>query len=224
MTDIKKDRDFIRKRVIRLVMILLALMGLVVFRYAWLQLVQGSELAERMRFQVGHDYSVQSPRGAIIDRNGRELAVSTMTKSLFVDPNHVEDPQELARNLAPLVGKTEQEILDDIAVGGGFSWVKRRLEQSEYEAIRAMIREKGYAVCLGFRDEAKRYYPNDVLAANVLGFVGTDDKGLDGIEQAFDKYIKGEVTEQFIYADTQSRPILESIFAQHGYQIKRIKS
>lgn len=220
----KKDRAFIQGRITRLVMFLLALMGVVVFRYAWLQLVQGSELAERMRYQVGHDYSVQSPRGAIVDRNGRELAVSTMTKSLFVDPNHVEDPAKLAKDLAPLVGKTEQEILEDIAVGGGFSWVKRRLEQSEYEAIRLLIREKGYAVCLGFRDEAKRYYPNDVLAANVLGFVGTDDKGLDGIEQALDKYIKGEVTESFIYADMQDRPILESIFSQHGYQGDKCKT
>ena len=220
----KKDRAFVQRRIIRLVMLLLCLMGVVVFRYAWLQLVQGSELAERMRYQVGHDYSVQSPRGAIVDRNGRELAVSTMTKSLFVDPNHVEDPAQLAKDLAPLVGKTEQEILDDIAVGGGFSWVKRRLEQSEYEAIRLLIREKGYAVCLGFRDEAKRYYPNDVLAANILGFVGTDDKGLDGIEQALDKYIKGEVTESFIYADTRERPILESIFTPHGYQGDRCKT
>lgn len=224
METVKKDRAFVQKRIIRLVLVLLALMGIVVFRYAWLQLVQGSELAERMRFQVGHDYSVQSPRGAIIDRNGRELAVSTMTKSLFVDPNHVENPAQLAKDLAPLVSKTEQEVLDDIAVGGGFSWVKRRLEQSEYEAVRQLIREKNYAVCLGFRDEAKRYYPNDVLAANILGFVGTDDKGLDGIEQAWDSYIKGEVTESFIYADTQSRPILESIFAQHGYQGDKCKT
>ncbi len=224
MSEEKKDRAFLQGRTTKLVMALLIFMGIIVARYAWLQLVQGSELAERMRWQVGHDYSVQSPRGAIVDRNGRELAVSTMTKSLFVDPNHVENAAQLAKDLAPLVGKTEQDILDDIAVGGGFSWVKRRLEQSEYEAIRALIREKGYAVCLGFRDEAKRYYPNDVLAANVLGFVGTDDKGLDGIEQAWDRYIKGEVTESFIYADTRERPILESIFAPHGYQGDRCKT
>ncbi len=224
MNNTKKDREFVQRRITRLVMLLLALMGVVVFRYAWLQLVQGSELAERMRYQVGHDYSVQSPRGAIVDRNGRELAVSTMTKSLFVDPNHVENPAQLAKDLAPLVGKSEEDILEDIAVGGGFSWVKRRLEQSEYEAIRVLIREKNYAVCLGFRDEAKRYYPNDVLAANVLGFVGTDDKGLDGIEQALDKFIKGEVTESFIYADTRERPILESIFTPRGYQGDRCKT
>lgn len=219
-----KDREFVQKRITRLVLVLLGLMGVVVLRYAWLQLVQGSELAERMRYQVGHDYSVQSPRGAIVDRNGRELAVSTMTKSLFVDPNHVEDAAQLAKDLSPLIDKSEEEILEDIAVGGGFSWVKRRLEQSEYEAVRALIREKEYAVCLGFRDEAKRYYPNDMLAANVLGFVGTDDKGLDGIEQALDKHIKGEVMESFIYADTQERPILESIFTPHGYQGDRCKT
>ena len=224
MAEEKKDRAFLQGRTTKLVMVLLALMGVIVFRYGWLQLVQGSELSERMRWQVGHDYSVQSPRGAIVDRNGRGLAVSTMTKSLFVDPNHVENAAQLAKDLAPLVDKTEEDILEDIAVGGGFSWVKRRLEQSEYEAIRALIREKGYAVCLGFRDEAKRYYPNDVLAANILGFVGTDDKGLDGIEQALDKYIKGEVTESFIYADTRERPILESIFAPHGYQGDRCKT
>jgi cell division protein FtsI/penicillin-binding protein 2 len=57
------------------------------------------------------------------------------------------------------------------------------MEQPEYEAVRKLIKEKSYSDCMNFRDEAKRYYPNDVLAANVLGFVGTDDKGLDGIEQ-----------------------------------------
>ena len=108
----KKDREFLQKRITRLVLVLLTLMGVVVLRYAWLQLVQGSELAERMRYQVGHDYSVQSPRGTIVDRNGRELAVSTMTKSLFVDPNHVENPAQLAKDLSPLIDKSEEEILD----------------------------------------------------------------------------------------------------------------
>ena len=219
-----RQRKKIQLNIVRLVAVMLVAILIIVFRYGWLQLVQGTELSERMRYQVGQDYLVQSPRGAILDRNGRELAASTMTKSLFVDPNHVENAQQLAKDLAPLVRKPEEEILKDIAVGGGFVWVKRRLEQSEYEAIRRMIRDKGYTVCLGFRDEAKRYYPNDVLAANVLGFVGTDDKGLDGIEQALDKYIKGEVTESFLYTDTQDRPILESIFDRHGYQGDRCKT
>ncbi len=221
-----KKRLKLQLNIIKLVAAMLVAILIIIFRYGWLQLVQGTELSERMRYQVGQDYLVQSPRGAILDRNGRELAASTMTKSLFIDPNNV-DPEkkaQLAKDLAPLVGKTEDDILKLIDVGGGFVWVKRRLDQSEYEAIRAMIKEKEYSTCLNFLDEAKRYYPNDVLAANVLGFVGTDDKGLDGIEQAFDKYIKGEVTESFLYTDTRERPILESIFDRHGYQGDRCKT
>lgn len=209
----EKRRYKMQKNIMKLAIFMLAVLGVVVLRYGWLQLVQGNELAERMRNQVGHDYAVQSPRGAILDRNGRELAVSTMTKSLYVDPKHVEDPDALAADIAPVIGLTEQELLDDIRVGGGFVWVKRRMEQSEYEAVRSVIREKGYQSCLGFRDEAKRYYPNDVLAANVLGFVGTDDKGLDGVEQALDGLLKGELKEAHLKTDGSERPILDSIFS-----------
>jgi len=179
----------------RLVTIFLLAIIVLVLRFGYLQLVQGRELSERMRSQVGLDYLVQSPRGMIIDCNGRELAASTMTKSLFVDPNNVTAPLQLAEDLSPLISKPVAEIIADINVGGGFVWLKRRLDQSEYEGVRKLIRDKNYFSCLGFRDEAKRFYPNDFLAANVIGFVGTDDKGLDGIEQAFDGYIKGEVTE-----------------------------
>ena len=70
--------------------VMLAVLGVIVLRYGWLQLVQGGALAERMERQVGHDFSIQSPRGTILDRNGRELAVSTMTKSLYIDPAHVK--------------------------------------------------------------------------------------------------------------------------------------
>ena len=209
----KLEQHNVQQRVAFLAAIMLGCVILLIFRYGWLQLVQGNSLGERMKSQVGQDYAIQSPRGAILDRNGRELAVSTMTKSLYIDPSHVENPQEVAANLAPLIGKSEQDILDDIAVGGGFVWVKRRMEQAEYEAVRQLIREKNYVSCLNFRDEAKRYYPNDVLAANVIGFVGTDDKGLDGVEQALDKMLKGEVKETYLTTDRQDRPILDSIFS-----------
>ena len=210
----KMDRQKAQRNIGKLGLAMLAVLALVVFRYAWLQLVQGSELAARMRAQVGENYLAQSTRGAILDRSGREMAVSTMTKSLYVDPNHVKEPEVLARELAPLIGLTEQQVLDDIAEGGGFQWVKHHLAQDEYEAVRQLMKEKEYTDCLNFVDEAKRYYPNDVLAANVLGFVGTEDKGLDGVEQALDGLLKGEVEEEYLQTDRSSRPILSSIFSR----------
>lgn len=64
------------------------------------------------------------------------MAVSLMTKSLYIDPNHVKDPETLASDLAPLINMSEQELLDDISAGGGFVWVKRRMEHDEYETVR----------------------------------------------------------------------------------------
>ena len=211
----KNVRAMVQGRIARVALLMFGLLVVLTFRYGYLQVIQGDALAQRMRDQSGYEFRIQSLRGAIFDRNGKELAVSSMTKSLFIDPNHVyesHDPAAIAADIAPLISLTEQDILDDIAVGGGFVWVKRRLEHSEYEAVRAVIREKGYSDCLGFQNEAKRYYPNDALAANVLGFVGTDDEGLDGVEQALDPLLKGEVREERLTVDGQRRPILDSIF------------
>ena len=212
----KNIRSTLQGRIGYVALVMIGVLVILVFRYAYLQIVQGDALAQRMRDQSGYEFRIQSLRGAILDRGGKELAVSSMTKSLFVDPNHVYDthnPEEIASDIAPLIGLTEQDILADIARGGGFVWVKRRLEHTEYEAVRAVIREKGYSDCLGFQNEAKRYYPNDALAANVIGFVGTDDEGLDGVEQALDPLLKGEVREERLTVDGQRRPILDSIFA-----------
>ncbi|MBP7250329.1 MAG: peptidoglycan glycosyltransferase, partial [Selenomonas sp.] len=159
---------------------MLAAMVIVVLRYAWLQLVEGDKLAARMRAQVGQEFRTQSPRGPILDRNGRELAVSIMTKSLFIDPSQAQkkDTAALAAGLAPLIGKTPEDVEAAVEKGGGFVWLKHFLTQDEYEAVRAWMRKEEYTDCLGFIDEAKRYYPSDALAANVVGFVGAEDKGL----------------------------------------------
>ena len=193
-------------------------------RYGWLQLVRGDDLAARVHHESGEAEVVQSPRGAILDRNGKEMAVSLMMKSLFIDPNNVDDAADVAKKLSPLVGLSEQEILRDIAQGGGFVWVKHFLTTDETAAVRRLIREEGYN-CLGFQDEPRRFYPNDELAAHILGFVGTDDIGLDGIEQAYDKLIKGEKVETYVQLDNaNSRPILDSIFARHQYEGDQCKT
>ena len=211
----KNVRAIVQGRIARVAVVMFVVLVVLTFRYAYLQVIQGDVLAQRMRDQSGYEFRIQTLRGPILDRNGKELAVSSMTRSLFIDPNHVydaHDPAEIAADIAPILGLTKQEILDDIAVGGGFVWVKRWLEHTEYEAVRAVIREKGYSDCLGFQNEAKRYYPNDALAANVIGFVSLEDKGLGGVEHALDPLLKGEVREERLTVDGQRRPILDSIF------------
>ncbi len=213
----ERERYRLQKHILILTVCMLAAFALLVVRYGYIQLVDGQEMTARLAAQVDRNYQLETPRGAILDRNGRELAVSTKMQSLYVDPNHVDDPAQLAADLAPLIGLNEDEILGDIAQGGGFVWVKRRLPQEEYESVRQMMREREYTGCLGFKTEAKRSYPNDSLAANVLGFVGVDDKGLDGIEQSLDPLLKGEVQARTVKTDQQNRPIMESLFSPLQY-------
>lgn len=216
----QKINDHIRWGVVLTWLLFLALAG----RYGYWQLVEGDELAARVRHESGEAEIVQSPRGAILDRNGKELAVSLMMKSLFIDPNNVSDAAAVATKLAPLISLTKEEILRDIAQGGGFVWVKHFLSTDEVAAVRKLIREEEYN-CLGFQEESRRFYPNDELAANVLGFVGTDDIGLDGIEQAYDKSIKGERVETYVQMDNaSSRPILDSIFVRQNYEGDQCKT
>ena len=221
---VEKRRRRVRDNVQMTVLLVLVGFFVVLCRYGWVQIVKGAEMAERVRLQSGEERLLQSPRGRILDANGKELAVSMMTKSLFVDPSHVKDAEALAADLAPIVQLPVEEILEDIDQGGGFVWVKRRMEPEQSDAVKQLMREKSYGDCLGFRDEAKRYYPNDVLAANVLGFVGTDDKGLDGIEQQFDAVIKGVAEESFVLTDMKSRPILDSLFRHDAYTGDRCKT
>lgn len=197
--------------------------GLLIFiigvmaRYVWVQIVRGDEMLSRLESQVQESSVLHVPRGTIYDAEMKELAISTMVSSLYIDPNHVEDPEQTARDVAPLIGLTEKDILDDIAQGGGFVWVKRQMEPEETKALKNLMKEKPeYVACLGFIQESKRYYPNDMLAANVIGFVGTDDKGLDGIEQQFDGMIKGEEQTSSIFTDALARPIMDSVFLKNS--------
>ncbi len=222
-TNDHNSRKFIGRNINRMAAVIWLMLGIIVFRYAWIQLVEGKRLAEWVRIQTGDNQVMQSPRGMIVDRNGRELAVSIMTQSLYIDPNSVKNANDVAAKLSPLIGISEKEILADIAQGGGFVWVKHYLSMDEVTQVKKLIEDEEYN-CLNFIDEAKRYYPNDMLAANVLGFVGTDDIGLDGIEQAYDKLIKGGVTETYVQTDTNDRPIFRSIFSQQRYKGDKCKS
>lgn len=188
---------------------------LVIVRLAWLQLVIGDELKDRLQDQMSMTKDIQSPRGTIYDRNGRELAISIMTKSLFVDPKDVTDnkeiePQAAAELVGAIVGVKPEEIMKKIADGGRFAWVKRHLEPEEAERLRAVCDEhkiRGFA----FLEESKRYYPNGKLAAQILGCVGADGNGLLGIEYQKNELLRGSVSSRQIKIDNLGRPIADSV-------------
>ena len=210
---VQKNKNKLQNNIIKLFFGVIIAILVLIGRYGWVQLVEGDQMMARLKGQVQEESVLHVPRGTIYDANMKEMAISTMVSSLFVDPNHTENPEQVATDLAPIIGMTKEEILERIGRGGGFVWLKRQMEPEMTNAVKNLIKQKPeYNACLGFRQESKRYYPNDMLAANVLGFVGTDDKGLDGIEQQFDSMIKGEDQEASIFTDALARPILDSVF------------
>ena len=217
----KKQRHNVQLRISWLLLVIWICFGLLLVRFAWLQLVDGDELAERAITIAEENRARQSPRGKILDRNGRELAISRMAKSLVINPSKVkpEDRENLVAQLAEILKLKPEEIREDIDTGGVFVYVKRRLEVDEENAIKELKEANEYE-CLELHDEVKRYYPNDMLAANVLGFIGTDDKGLAGMEQYADELLKGEAQEADLIIDMRGRPIFDSIFsaAQQRYK------
>ena len=217
----KKQRHNVQLRISWLLLVIWCCFGLLLVRFAWLQLVDGDELMERAITIAEENRARQSPRGKILDRNGRELAISRMAKSLVINPSKVkpEDRENLESKLSEILKLKPEEIREDIDTGGVFVYVKRRLEVEEENAIKELKEANEYE-CLELHDEVKRYYPNDMLAANVLGFIGTDDKGLAGMEQYADELLKGEAQKADLIIDTRGRPIFDSIFsaAQQRYK------
>lgn len=203
----------VRKSIAILLFIVLALFLGLVIRIAWIQLVEGAKLTERANTQLKESRLLQSPRGTIADRNGRELAISNLTKSLYANPQHLnKDPVDVANMLAPLLGMKAEEISGKLAEPAGFIWLKRMLEPDVAQKITALIKEHNIRG-LEFVEESKRYYPNNCLAAHVLGFVGIDDVGLSGVEMTMDKTIKGVLLHQAVDTDNHGIPIFKSILS-----------
>lgn len=196
---------------------------IVVGRLVWIQLVHGSDMAELSISQTMGINIVSSPRGAIVDRDGEELAVSIMSKSLYADPVAMEDHPEsdaakTGRNvkrlaadlLAAPLGISADSLYSDFTIEGArFVWIKRTLSPEMAEKVQLIIKENNLPG-LHFLEESKRYYTKGTMAAQVLGFVGTDDVGLSGIELAMDSIIKARSKEMQETTDAVGNPIGES--------------
>lgn len=200
----------VRKTIAVTMFLLLAAIVVLVGRIAWVQFVEGRQLTEKSRTQLRDSKLLQSPRGTIYDRSGRELAISSLRKSLYVNPREFnKEPAAMAAKLAPILDMKMEAVRDRLLAGGSFVWLKRTLEPEAAQKVVDLIKAENIRG-LNFIEESKRYYPNDGLAAQVLGFVGTDDVGLSGIEMALDKTIKGELVRQAVDTDSYGIPILRS--------------
>lgn len=203
------------KRIEYTVRVLLCIAVVLVGRLFFLQIIDKSDLQAKNLSQVQVDRKLQSPRGTIYDRNGRPLAMSVVTKSLYADPKMIkQSPSEIAELIAPYVTMSKEDIVKSLQEDTAFVWLDRMMEPEKSKAVAQLIEDKNLEG-LNFVEESKRYYPNGNLAAQVLGFVGTDDKGLDGLEMVLDDELKGGIQKELVATDRKGNAIFGSVLSKY---------
>ncbi|HWH43505.1 MAG TPA: penicillin-binding protein 2 [Thermoleophilaceae bacterium] len=183
-------------------LVLLSLL-LVLVRATWLGTVRADDLKERALTQQEEEITAPARRGVITDRHGVELAVSEDAITVYANPFLIKQPVPLARRLAPLLGVPEAEVLEKLADRDtGFVYLARKLDSRRGEEIEALEVEG-----IGTVVEPIRRYPQGFFASQVLGFVGTDNKGLSGLEHAHDETLRGSDGKSRIVKDALGKPV-----------------
>lgn len=189
----------LRQRTAILILLILVLgFGAAVLRLTYLTTVQSSELQESAVDLQLADTTVSAKRGTIYDANGNVLAESASVWQVVMSPvNFKNDKQRqaAAKGLSEIFDLEYNDVLDDTKQQSHYVVVKRRIESDEREKVLELIDtlKKDY-ICSGviqLLDDYKRYYPKNSLASSVIGFTGSDDQGLEGIEYEYDSYLSG---------------------------------
>ncbi len=192
--------QLLRFRTTILILLILVLgFGAIVLRIGYLQLIQGAELQEKAVEQQLVDTTINSKRGSIYDAKGKILAQSASVWRVVLSPIYFESNEQreyVAQNLSKILGLDYKDLYKKTKQESYYVVIKRKIESNEREKILSFVEQltkkyKKLGGLISLIDDYKRYYPYEDLAASVIGFTGSDDQGLEGVEYQYDKYLTG---------------------------------
>ncbi len=166
-----------------------------------LQVLRKDDFAKRARRQQERTVELPPRRGAILDREGRPLAVTAAVDSVFAIPSELEEPEPIARALSPILGIPARDLAKKLSdADRDFVWLARRVP----EAVARQVKDRRLP---GIRllQESTRKYPQGPLGAALLGYVGTDNQGLAGLEYRYDREIRGRPARVTFLRDAAQR-------------------
>lgn len=191
----------IKVRTVVISVLFTLIFGLATARAFQLHLGQHHKLQRLAQRQYQKRIVLAPKRGNILDRNGEPLALDLQVDSVYATPHRLEKPKALAKKLSKILGVSYQEILPRLSKADKkFVWIKRRISPKESKKIKEAKLEG-----IGLVPEYKRFYPNNQLAANLIGAVGMDAKALAGLELSYDKTLKSEAPPLLIEQDAKGR-------------------
>jgi cell division protein FtsI/penicillin-binding protein 2 len=206
------------RRIGLLFALFVCLLGLAGMRAAWLGTVKASALKERANTQQVEDLDVPATRGTITDRHGLELAVSEDAATVFANPMLIDDPVGASAELAPLLGRPEEDLLEELSDRDkGFVYLRRKLDPSLGERVEKLAIEGVDTVA-----EPRRTYPQGALAGQLIGAVGTDNYGLSGVEQSYEDQLHGSDGKRRLVKDAMGDvvSIVETDRAEAGDDLR----
>ena len=200
----KKDlRRLERWKIMALALVMVCAAAGLVSRAYYLQIVRHDFFYTKSLQQSRQAVEIRPERGEILDSRGNKLAISLESESVYVQPHKIVSKKKAARKLARILPFSSRQIYRKLASKKSFVWIERDVLPGQAEKIKK-LHLKG----VGFVKESRRFYPNRELAGQLLGFVGVDSRGLEGIEHRYDRYLQGKKNIVFLERDAR-RGILD---------------
>jgi cell division protein FtsI (penicillin-binding protein 3) len=205
----RKPFDWFKVRIIFLAALLFFCFMLIVGRLFQFQVLKKEQLYEMAARQQHVQVPLVPKRGTIYDRKGNELAVSIEVDSVYADCRKIVDAEKTVKGLASILQIGREELKLKLKNRKSFEWVERKIPPEKAVEIKA-LRLPG----ISFLRENQRFYPNAHLAAHLIGFVGLDSKGLEGVEFQWDALLNGKASIWTSERDALGREIMtdEAVF------------
>jgi cell division protein FtsI (penicillin-binding protein 3) len=201
---LKKDIPRLERwKIMALALVMVCGAAGLVSRAYYLQIVRHDFFYTKSLQQNRQAVEIRPERGEILDSRGNKLAISLESESVYVQPHKIVSKKKVARKLARILPFSSRQMYRKLASKKSFVWIARDVLPSQAEKIKK-LHLKG----VGFVKESRRFYPNRELAGQLLGFVGVDSKGLEGIEHFYDRYLQGKKNIVFLERDAR-RGILD---------------
>ncbi len=166
----------------------------------YLQIFHNPYLSKKAENQYKASYKSSGKRGTIYDKNLREMAVSIDVTSITANPQLIKNTKAAAKSLAKTLTINRKVLARKLSSDKKFIWIKRKVSPKKIDVVRNLK-----IAGLDFIPEHKRFYPNKTLAAQIIGFTGMDDQGLEGVEFYYNNYLSGTVSKFTVLRDALGR-------------------
>ncbi|NLL46982.1 MAG: PASTA domain-containing protein [Firmicutes bacterium] len=196
----------IQRRILVLLLIMLGGASLLGFRLGFLQLWNSAFFQTKALEQRIQRIPVEGLRGGIYDRNGLPLAISISAHTVFAIPSEVQDPEATAKTLAAILNLEEEFILKRLIKRSATEWLKKKVGDEEARQILALDLPG-----IGIIPTSTRIYPYGSVAPQVLGFVGIDNQGLEGLELYYDDFLRGTPGQTVFERDAHGRALEDGV-------------